>query len=200
MGAPLPAHDNRVPPWRASRRLNMEWKDVGKTVAKAAPILGAVLGGPVGAVAGAAGSLLGGLFGCEADPSEILRAVQADPEAAVKLKEMEIKYRTTLLDWRARQLEAELENTKSARRAEVDKALAGYGGAWATPAVALIVTCGFFYMLRVLLSGQAGTDNQAALILLGSLGTGFGAVVNYYLGSSLGSSQKTSLLKGADRP
>ena len=30
----------------------MEWADVGRAVAKAAPVLGSVLGGPVGAIAG----------------------------------------------------------------------------------------------------------------------------------------------------
>lgn len=35
-----------------------------------------------------------------------------------------------------------------------------------------------------------------ALVLLGSLGTAFGAVVNYYLGSSLGSAQKTAMIQG----
>ena len=38
--------------------------------------------------------------------------------------------------------------------------------------------------------------SESAIYLLASLGAAFGAVVNYYLGSSLGSTQKTAMLKG----
>lgn len=173
----------------------MDWKSVGKTVAKAAPILGTVLGGPVGAVAGAAGSLLASFLGVEPDPQAVAQAVR-DPETMLKLKELEAAHQARLLDWQTKQLEAEVENVKSARAREVELAKAGHGGAWATTVVAGIVTVGFFIMLYLVLRPPENFEiGQAATLLLGSLATGFGAVVNYYLGSSLGSTRKTAMLQ-----
>ena len=42
--------------------------------------------------------------------------------------------------------------------------------------------------------------NEPALLLLGSLGTAFGSVVNYYLGSSIGSYRKDSTNVSASLP
>ena len=66
----------------------MGWKDVGKTVAKFAPILGTILGGPAGAVAGAAGSLLSQYLGVEDSPDAVQAALTQDPDAAVKIQKL----------------------------------------------------------------------------------------------------------------
>lgn len=171
----------------------MDWKAVGKTVATAAPILGSVLGGPVGMIAGAAGSLLASVLGVEADPEAVNKALM-DPASFVKLREIEAGERARLLEWQAEQLRADLENVKSARDREVKLAQAGSAAAWATTAVAVIVTAGFFAMLWLVLTGEQKTMGEAAILLLGTLAAGFGGVVNYYLGSSLGSQQKTSII------
>lgn len=170
----------------------MTWKSVGQTVAKVAPILGGVLGGPVGAIATAAGSLIASAIGEDADPEAVAKALKKNPEALLKLKELEAAERARLLEWREAQLKAGLDNLTDARAREVKLAQAGHGSAWATSVVAVIVTVGFFIMLRgVLLQSEV---SEAALLLLGSLGSAFGAVVNYYLGSSLGSKRKDEIL------
>jgi len=172
----------------------MNWADIGKTVARVAPVLGGVLGGPVGAIAGAAGSLVASFLGCEPEPEAVAKIV-ADPAALARLQELEIRKQETILDWQAKQLDAELKNTTDARAKEVNLAKSGSKTVWATPAVALVVTVGFFMLLFAVLEKGPGEINQAALILLGTLGTGFGSVVNYYLGSSLGSTQKNDMLR-----
>lgn len=164
----------------------MDWNGIGTTVARVAPLLGAALGGPVGAVAGAAGALLG----VAPEPASVAAAL-GDPQALAILRELEVRERAQLLDWQAEQLRAELDNTRDARAREVALARAGHGGAWVTGLVALVVVAGFFGMLRVVL--EQPSVNEPALLLLGSLGTAFGAVVNYYLGSSLGSYRKDEL-------
>ncbi len=98
----------------------MDWKDVGKTISKAAPILGAVLGGPAGAAAGGAASLIASLFGCEAKPEEVMKAIQADPESMVKLRELEVQDRANILHWQTAQIQAEVNDRTSARQASVD--------------------------------------------------------------------------------
>jgi hypothetical protein len=172
----------------------MDWKDVGHAVTKVAPVLGAVLSGPIGAVATSAGALAASFLGTEPEPKALMHALE-DPETMLRLKELEDRHRARLLEWQARQLELEVENTKSARRREIELAKTGSAAAWVTGVVALVVIVGFFGMLHQVLSRDM--VNEPALILLGSLGTAFGAVVNYYLGSSLGSTKKTGMLEKA---
>ena len=175
----------------------MSWADVGKAVAKIAPVLGGVLGGPVGAIAGAAGALVGSFLGVDADPEAITKAM-ADPDTLLKLKQLESDERQRLLEWQTAQLNGELENIKSAREREVALAQAGHGASWATSIVSCIVTIGFFVMLYLVISGGKAELGDAGLMLLGTLATGFGAVINYYLGSSLGSASKDKLFAAKD--
>lgn len=68
----------------------MNWDDVTNAVKKYAPVLGAAIGGPVGGAVGGAISLIASAFGVGSDsPDEIYNAIQADPQAALKLKEIE---------------------------------------------------------------------------------------------------------------
>ena len=82
-------------------------RDVGRMAAGAAPVLAGILGGPVGAVVGAAGALAASCLGVRAEPGAVARALETDPEAALKLKELELAELSRLLDWRQRQMEAE---------------------------------------------------------------------------------------------
>ncbi|MEZ6852100.1 hypothetical protein [Halodesulfovibrio aestuarii] len=93
----------------------MDWKDVGSIVAKGAPILGAALGGPVGAIAGAAGSLVASLFGCEDSPEAVEKAIKQNPDALLKLKELEARENARMLQWKQAQLNAEIVDRDSAR-------------------------------------------------------------------------------------
>ena len=64
----------------------MDWKDIAKTVGAAAPMLGTLLAGPAGAGVGA---IIASVLGVEATPSDVSQAIAVNPEAAVKLKEIE---------------------------------------------------------------------------------------------------------------
>lgn len=175
----------------------MDWRSVGQAVAKVAPILGSVLGGPAGMLAGAAGALVGAALGVEPDPEAVARAL-GDPAMLERLRQLEAEEHERLLRWQEAQLQADLANVRDARAREVALAQAGHGGAWVTGLVALVVVCGFFVMLHQVLSSPQ--TSEPALLLLGSLGSAFGAVVNYYLGSSLGSWRKDSLSGKTQEP
>lgn len=73
----------------------MNWKEAGKKiVALGAPVLGTLLGGPAG---GAIGTVVASAFGADpADPGDLVHKMDADPEAAVKLKEIEARHRERL--------------------------------------------------------------------------------------------------------
>lgn len=173
----------------------MDWKDLGMSVAKVAPVLGAALGGPVGAIAGAAGTLISSFLGVEPEPQAVAAALK-DPKVLVSLKKLEVEQQEQVMAWQRVQLEVELRNVQDARAREVALAKAGHGGACVTGIVSLVVICGFFWMLREVVS--APQVSEPALLLLGSLGTAFGAVVNYYLGSSLGSYRKDKAGSGGN--
>lgn len=64
----------------------MEWKDIAADVAKAVPILGGLLGGPAGA---AVGGLIASALGTSNDPAQISAALATNPDAFVKLKQIE---------------------------------------------------------------------------------------------------------------
>ncbi len=66
-------------------------------------------------------------------------------------------------------------------------------GQTAVAVLAVLVVVGFLGALWIAL-GQEKVS-EPALLLLGGLGSAFGAVINYYFGSSLGSAVKTTLLK-----
>lgn len=64
----------------------MNWSDIKSTVGAAAPILGSLLGGPAG---GAVGAMIASTLGVDDNPLAVANAIQADPGAALKLKEIQ---------------------------------------------------------------------------------------------------------------
>ncbi|MBL4748821.1 MAG: hypothetical protein JKY17_08775 [Magnetovibrio sp.] len=71
----------------------MDLSDLGALVADMAPLLGKLLPIPG---AGIAGSLIAAKFGTKNEPSAIAAAINADPNAAFKLAEIESNNRTAL--------------------------------------------------------------------------------------------------------
>jgi hypothetical protein len=143
----------------------MDWKNLVSTVA---PWIGTALGGPlggaaVGAVADALGlsdkaeaSIKAALSG--ATPEQLLAVKTADQAFAMKMQELgygDIEKLAQLA----------MENTKDARAMQTSTRSR-------IPAVlAILITVGFFGILIGMLRGWLTlTDNQALLIMLGSLG------------------------------
>jgi len=94
----------------------MNWKDIGGIVASAAPVLGTLLGGPAG---GAVGGIIASVLGSEAKPDAVAAAIQADPDAMVKLRQIEADHEA---DLQRMVLEAEttrLGEVNATMRAEV---------------------------------------------------------------------------------
>jgi hypothetical protein len=66
----------------------MNWTDISSAVGKAAPLLGTVLGGPAG---GAVGGLIAAALGTK-DTPEAVSAALANPDAAIKLRQIEVTH------------------------------------------------------------------------------------------------------------
>jgi hypothetical protein len=94
-------------------------------------------------------------------------------------------------------LQDRLADGKDARSSMVTLAKAHSSIAWGAPVVSVVVTAGFFVILAMLIfhsrlvDGEAGAmAAQVVNISLGTLGTGFATVINFWLGSSQGSRSK----------
>lgn len=74
------------------------WSDIADIVGEIAPTLGTILGGPVG---GAAGALVAKVIGCVTTPDAVARAIQTNPDAAVKIKELEVQEAVTIAQLKA---------------------------------------------------------------------------------------------------
>ena len=163
----------------------MDWKEVGRSVATLAPALGVALGGPAG---GAVGQLVAAAFGTKADPAEVAAAVAADPDAAVKLREIELRHSEVIAALTVQRFEAELADVQQARTTHKDH--------W-MPAVMTI-------LLAAMVAGMGGAlffldtppeNKEVVYLLAGQLLGAFATAIAYWLGSSRGSAEKQRVLE-----
>lgn len=169
----------------------MDWKDIAGAVGKAAPILGTLLGGPAG---GAVGGLIASALGTSNDPADV-QAALANPEAAVKLREVEARRQVELRALAVDMAKAEIA-TAAADRASAREREAKTGDTMTPRTLAMLVTVGFFGVLAWLLTyGKPDAGGDALLVMLGALGGAWASIISYYFGSSAGSAAKTEILK-----
>lgn len=164
----------------------MDWKDIGCSVANAAPALGVALGGPAG---GAIGSIVAATFGASADPQAVSQAIQADPEAAVKLREIELRHAEVLGALAVQRAEAELLDVQHARATHRDH--------WMPWVLTLVLAAMVAGTVAALLLVETPKSNEAVIYLIaGQLIGAFATAVAYWLGSSRGSAEKQRVLEG----
>lgn len=73
----------------------MDWRDIASAVGKAAPMLGTLLTGPAGAAV-AVGGMIASALGTGAAPDEVAQALATNPDAAVRLRQIEADNRVQL--------------------------------------------------------------------------------------------------------
>jgi hypothetical protein len=180
----------------------MNWDKVANLVKKSAPLLGAAVGGPPGAAIGGAVSLLLGAFGLGEDASadQLAAAIQTDPQAAIKLRELEMGHALELGKLVLEHERIRLADIASARARQVESEKATgtrdvnlYVLAWTV--VSLFFALVAVLIFRVVPDANLGPVNQ----LFGAMAAGFGMVLQYFFGSSKSSADKTNLLAGKDK-
>ena len=125
----------------------------------------------------------------KSDPGDILGALRADPKLVFELQ-------MRLADERLALARFEQADRAGARRMAQKTNL----HAWAAITVSVLVTLGFGGVLwAVLTRGVAESSSEVAYILLGTLATGFVQVLDFWLGSSRSSQDKSQLLADAAR-
>jgi hypothetical protein len=132
-------------------------------------------------------ALLGKPDGTE---DELVEAAKnATPEQLLALKQAEQNFVI-----RMRELDVDLERIAnqdrgSAREREIKT------GDYTPKLLAAAVTFGFFGVLFwMIANGLPENGGEAMLVMLGTLGTAWGAIVSYYFGSSAGSREKTQAM------
>ena len=177
----------------------MDWKDVGKLVGTAAPILGTLLGGPAGALLG---GLVSSALGTDNTPDAVHAAIASDPQAALKLATAEgdnkVKLQAMLFAHADNEIaaataaiQADVEDRKSAREREVavkDMTPAALG--W-------VVVLASVVLGGVVVTGVVSKDPALAGIIGTVIGYVFGEakqVLAYFFGSSSTAARTSELL------
>ena len=143
-------------------------------VSKFAPAIGTALGGPLG---GMAVSALAERFGVEDEVEAVTKAIKGDPEAAMKLKELEIQ-----------KFKAILADKDSARNREVSIATndkAPILSKLISPALALIVVVAWVGIQFTLLNTTVPQEMRELVArVLGTLDGALMVILSYYFGAS----------------
>lgn len=176
--------------------------DLKTALANVAPTLATMLGGPL---AGTAVTALCSALGLapSATVDDVTKVVQTGmtPENIAAIRATDQKHQEILAQQNIDLQKLNADHAQalatidagdrdSARKREVDAKDS------ITPRLlALLVTVGFFGVcFYLLLIGKPSQGGDALLVMLGSLGTAWTAIVSYYFGSSAGSQRKDELL------
>jgi hypothetical protein len=154
-----------------------------------APTIATAMGGPFGTLAYGMVAKVMNISPEDAQKTIETGKLSAEQIAQVKIAEIELQKQAQELGLNFEKLS--VEDRKSAR--DMQAATRSI----VPPALAAIVTVGFFGILGMMLFGRVDSGNPAILMMLGSLGTAWTGIIAYYFGSSAGSQAKTDLLSKA---
>ncbi|MBW4522186.1 MAG: hypothetical protein KME16_21215 [Scytolyngbya sp. HA4215-MV1] len=161
------------------------------------PLLASVLGGPPRFAAGAIG-LVTRILGLANNSSlkDIAKEIQTNPDAALKLRELEVNYQQYLASVRLQMDQAEYADRASARSREVEITKATGRRDWYVSVLGTSVVLAFAVVLGIMIINPTPKQKRDPYtdslmnILIGALTAGFSTVLGYYFGSSAGSRNK----------
>jgi len=178
----------------------MDWNEVSTVIKKYAPVLGNVVGSfiPGAGAVGTGIALIASAFGVEDDnpsPEQIYNAIQADPEAILKLKQIEIENKTELVKLSIESDKLYLQDVQNARQRQVEHERVTGKTDINLYVLAWVIVSGFFGLTALMFfKAIPESSSQAVFMLFGGLVSGFTAVLQYFFGSSRGSAEKTKLM------
>lgn len=150
---------------------------IGFSVAKYAPLLSSLLGTPL---AGIGISLLAKVFGVDGkDIKALNEAMINDPNADLKIKELELKHKEILMQLLSNDYVVEVDDRKDARKnAVLYKDFLRH--------MAYLVTGGFFVALLLLFMplNYNPTARELLSMLVGMLASKWQTIIDFFYGSS----------------
>ena len=177
---------------------NKMWDNIKKIIGASAPVLGTLIGGPAGT---AVGTLISKTLGVDNTPEAIELALRNNPDALLRIKELETSKELAILEaeHKARLSAIEdkrvdnekdqmfLADKQSARSRQVESEKSTGKQDKALYVIAAIIVASFFIsivsLIFITLEKDSGTY-ELLLMLFGALTTKFGTVVDYFFGSS----------------
>lgn len=177
----------------------MDLKTLAETIARlGAPLIGTVLGGPAGS---AIGSIIAAEFGGNSNNlDDLVSKINSDPNAASKLAEIQsnqkIQLQNIAMQMAANDLKAETDrqaiaadDSASARKMKADTK------SYMPEMMSVIIMLGMSVCIWIASQVNEPANNQDILYMLfGSVSSAFGAVVQFWLGSSAGSKIKDATI------
>jgi len=169
------------------------WKDIGKKViGTGLPVIGNLLGGGAGEKVG---NIVAGVLGVDPDPDTVLKRIEEDPGAAVKLQKYEYDHKEELESLELQETKAYLADRQSARARETAIVQATGKADKNVTGLAWLVVLGFMVMTGILMfKGIAPGSTGVEMMLFGTLSTGFGTVLGYFFGTSKSSKDKDHII------
>lgn len=166
-----------------------DWKSIGLKVAKTAPLIGGLLGGPVGAVVGTVGNMVASALDTAPEPSEVAKALANDPDAYIKIKELENQNIANFREMAFQQTKLEVADRVNARKT--------HNGHWMTITLPIILLAYLFFTTYCLMTTIIPPDSKEMLYnILSQLITVTIGAVGYWTGTTRSSAEKNFLLGG----
>lgn len=179
----------------------MNWEELGKTIGEVAPMLGTLLAPATGGASVAIGAMVSSVLGVENTPEAVEAELRTNPDALLKLKELELKEADALRKQVIDLAQMENEKYKTAHSSyQVKNDMADK--------VALQIITSNLPLIGLLVVLNVSIvylmEDNATLIAIASnvIGVAIGnlfserqAIVNFFFGSSLGSKQKSNQLR-----
>lgn len=170
----------------------MKWADIADVIGTAAPVVGTLIGGPAG---GAIGGLVASILGVDAEPEAVRQALK-DPEAFVKIRELELAHARELQALAIKAEADRLRDIQSARARDVQVRQINGGRNIRADILAVTAIAGLVGLCAALLFVDIpdGPARDVLLLLGGGLLTLTKEVFSYEFGSSRGSAIKSEQL------
>ena len=166
----------------------------GPLLGQVAPSIATALGGPLAGVAvrTLSGALFGHEEGTEQQVAEAIATATPEQLSAIKKIDADFKVRMKELDIDLERIAAgDRDSARQMQRETKD---------WLPKALAVFIVFGFFgILLWMMVFGLPKTGVEALLMMVGSLTSAFGGVVQFYFGSSAGSKEKNNLLAAKEK-
>ena len=164
----------------------MDWKQVGNTaIAVGAPLLGGALFGPAGA---AVGSIIAAQFGVSPDatPDQVMTAINSDPDAALKLRQIETDHTERLQELENERLRIETADVQNARTVHQHH--------WMPSAITMVMSAMFGAIIGALFIWAIPGENKDIVVYMAGQVSGIlTSCVTYWVGSTRASANKDAI-------
>jgi len=161
----------------------MSWKKIGKLIGSHAPMLGSLVGGKGGEMVG---SIIASTLGVDNTPEAIEAAIASDPNAALKLRELELQDGQRIRQMAMDVTRIELADKQDARKRHAHNPMPMLICIALTVMVALAG-----YLLFTI---DIPADNEEiAYLLFGTLLAKWSDSIAYWVGTTRSSAEKTRM-------